>query len=274
MRRLLHVGSLVGSLVACLAAAARADTVYLKNGAWIDGRARTRGDIVEIEIGKLGKVEVKLEEVYEIERNNRTGEYNERSGREAPADRPGEPPAGSARSGSAEDGEPADGAGKPETGTEKASPSSDSPSSSEEESSEIDPELKSKIEQLVLDIQRQKAQYRVRAERQLKSIGAPVVPFVVPLCRNASELTRIAAFRILEEVGDDRAIEACLDGLSDSNEYARDYANKALRRITGQDFGFVAVAAPRRREFAEAKWREWWEREKKSRSESRRADGR
>ncbi len=94
------------------------------------------------------------------------------------------------------------------------------------------------------------------------------MPFVTPLRKNSSELTRIAAFRILEEVGDDRAIEACIEGLSDANEYVREYANKALKRITGQDFGFVAVAAPRRRELAEAKWREWWEGEKKNRAES------
>lgn len=271
MRRLLQVGSLAGPLAVCLAAGARADTVYLKNGAWIDGRARTRGDVVEIEIGKLGKVEVKLEDVYEIERNNRTGEYQERSGSGTPGERPGEPAAGSIRRGALEEREPAEGAAKPEKGAEETGASSGAQPPGEEEPSEIDPELKSKIEQLVLDIQRQKAQYRVRAERQLKSIGAPVVPFVVPLCKNSSELTRIAAFRILEEVGDDHAIDACLDGLADTNEYAREYANKALKRITGQDFGFVAVAAPRRREFAETKWREWWEREKKSRTESRRA---
>ncbi len=57
MTRLAKAISPAWCLVACVfLTPLRADTVYLKNGAWIDGRARVRGDIVEIEIGKLGKV--------------------------------------------------------------------------------------------------------------------------------------------------------------------------------------------------------------------------
>ena len=63
--------------LACVAAffapAARGDTIYLKNGSWIDGVATSRDESVLVRIGNVGQVEIPLDEVYAIERNSLTG---------------------------------------------------------------------------------------------------------------------------------------------------------------------------------------------------------
>ena len=73
----LATASLIPCISCLLAASLEADTVYLKNGSWIDGRVRARNQkVVEIEIGKIGKMEINADEIYEIEKNRRTGEEN------------------------------------------------------------------------------------------------------------------------------------------------------------------------------------------------------
>jgi hypothetical protein len=68
--------SVVGATAFSLAFAgtAFADTVYLKNGNWIDGTVRSRSQkTVEVEIGTIGKVEIPADDVHLIEKNGRTG---------------------------------------------------------------------------------------------------------------------------------------------------------------------------------------------------------
>jgi HEAT repeat protein len=130
------------------------------------------------------------------------------------------------------------------------------------EEPEIAPELKAKILQHVEDLKRQKAQYRTRAERHLRAIGPSTLYYLYPVTTHESELTRVAAVRLISEFGDETSIETCLDRLLDPSEFVRDFAHRALERITQQNFGFQASATPRRREMAYSKWRKWWEAEK------------
>ena len=77
--------------------------------------------------------------------------------------------------------------------------------------------------------------------------------------------------RLFYAFGDDRVIEPCIGRLVDSNEYVRDYAHKALVRVTGEGFGYRARATPRRRELAQRKWKAWWAKEEKELEDSRRS---
>lgn len=259
-------------LTLCLVVSpSRGDTVFLKNGAYIDGMVRARSDVsVEIEIGKLGKIEIPVEEIYEIEKNNRTGdemlakrqskeelERIERLTREGKR---------KAREDELSlEGEKDSKFAPEETGVETAT------DATEEE--EIDPELKAKIEELVADLQRQKTRYRTRAERHLRAVGAPAVPFLLPLATSESDLTRISVFRLLSEFGNEKAVQVCIAALLDANEYVRDYANKTLRRVTGEDFGFQPQASPRWREVSQEKWQKWWDDEQKALEEMRKLSG-
>lgn len=271
----------------------RADTVYLKNGAWIDGRVRSRNDkVVEIEIGRIGKMEINVEEIHEIEKNHRTGDeaYDRtkeekdeggvfrltKEGKKTGEKKDGlaakDPEEDASDSDSAESKEPSPKGPKsldPRKGTKKKSSDGEPGGSKEkaganETASKIDPELKARIVELVQDLERQKTQVRVRAERHLKAIGAPALPFLIPLSSHDSDLTRIAVMRLFNEFGDESVVEPLIEALSDSSEYVRDLANKSLLRITHEDFGFQSQATPRRRENAQEKWKKWWEKEKES----------
>lgn len=239
-----------------------ADTVYLKNGAWIDGIVRTRSaEVIQVDIGNIGRMEIPLEEVYEIEKNSRTGSsmFLSVEGREVDVaidpegeDADVEEEGGDDESeGDDEEGDQ-EGEGEDEKGGEAY----------EIEAEPIDPELKERIEKLVYDLQRQKSRYRVRAERHLKAVGPPAIPFLVPLADHEGELVRIAVFRLFHSFGDDRVIDSCIEGLVDTNEYVRDYAYRALQRITKEDFGYKPFSSPRRRDTAKRKWARWWEEEK------------
>ena len=237
-----------------------ADTVYLKNGAWIDGIVRTRNsEVIQLDIGRIGKMEIPLEEVYEIEKNSRTGSDAVLSveGRELEV-AVGQPKDGKKssgkKSGKTPDVEDEDEDDRQDDKAGKAD-------GLEEEESWIDPELKKRIDGLVADLKRQKSKFRVRAQRHLRAVGPPAIPFLVPLAEDNSELVRVSVFRLFHALGDDTVIEVCIEALVDSNEYVRDFSHRALRRITGENFGYKPFASPRRREGVYKKWKKWWDEE-------------
>jgi hypothetical protein len=280
LNRRFHLLSAV--LVCGLLSPAAADTVYLKNGAWIDGIVRARTEkAVEIEIGKIGKVEIPAEDIHQIEKNNRTGaEYQQPSDVKKQdlgiVTKDGKNiivPTKEKKSGDQDDakddaGDKSDKADKADKAdAEKsdgkgAKPDDSSSAKEKKKKDDIDPDLKARILALVEDLQRQKPSYRVRAERHLKAIGQPSLPFLVPVAKNESELVRTAVYRLLYDFGDESVVDACIDGLLDSSEYVRDFANKTLQRVTHEDFGYQAAASPRRREAAHDKWKKWWDAEK------------
>jgi hypothetical protein len=271
-------------LVFLPALAARADTVFLKNGEWIDGKVSMKTDtFVELQIGDIGKIDLPLEEIHSIEKNNRIGG---RSVNESYVEPKGKTEV--VKSQKPEAAKPADKDEKPAEKAEKPKPEGEGKKAGDKDNEKakagegdeaqkdgadeekdnlpqkpIDPELKKRIEGLVDDLQRQKTRNRVQAERHLEAIGQPTIPFLVPIARSQNELTRIAVMRLFHSFGDQQVIQSAIEGLLDENEYVRDFANKALKRITGEDFGFLASASPRRREVAQKKWADWWQAEKK-----------
>ncbi len=246
-----------------------ADTVLLRNGAWIDGIVKLRTDTyIELQIGSIGKIILPLEDVYSIEKNNRTGAdigktYVEPKGK---TERLGLQPKvkpNTERGDTPEESSGNESSERSSEDVEKDGKGGEIPDSlPPSDVSDLNPELKERIEELVQELQRQKARNRVRAERHLKAIGQPAIPFLIPIARHESELTRIAVMRLFESFGDDQVIEIAINRLLDENEYVRNHANKTLKRISGEDFRFHANASPQRREEAYKKWKEWWEGEK------------
>ena len=252
--RVLNFFPAIPLLVVASSGTSLADTVYLKNGAWIDGIVRTRStEVIQVDIGSIGKLEIPFEEVYRIEKNSRTGSMESLSVAGRVLEVEVDPTKKD------EEGDDDDDNGDDDDHANDGRPLGDSLLGEEEE---IDPKLKARIEKLVSDLERKKSRYRVRAERHLKAVGPPAAPFLVPLAKSRSDLVRISVFRLFHSFGEDGVIEECIEALVDSNEYVRDYAHRVLKRVTGEKFGYKPLASPRRRESAQKKWKKWWAEEK------------
>jgi hypothetical protein len=271
-----------------------ADTVFLKNGAFINGVVSSKGEeAIILQVGEQGRLEIVLVDVYAIEKNSLTGAESSVpvEARERLAIRKDSAPEKKGSEGAqGNDGARPDPGTEAQDGAEGAQDGAEDAEDDEAEGAEggaeddggkdeaegtpsqepeIDADLKKRIEELVTDLDRQKAKHRVRAERHLKAIGAPCLYYLLPLAGSESEQTRIAVMRLFDEFGDDTVIDACIEALLDANEFARDYANRALKRITLEDFGFQPSASPRRREIAHEKWVKWWQSEKRDMAEAR-----
>jgi len=226
------------------------DTVYLKNGSSIDGVfiGKHEGHVI-LQIGNLGKMEFPEEEVVTIEKNARTGPINrKRSDKKKEEENPLEKLEELKKS--------------RKKLVEKSS----------QEAAPIDPALESEIQALVYDLTRQRSTKRHRAEKKLSAIGKPVIPYLLPVTSHPSELTRIAAFRILKKYPDFSAAEAGIQGLTDSNRFARKLAWETLQEISGKRWVFPwdDSASARDRQRAKARWLDWWS-EEKARIEQTRA---
>ena len=116
----------------------------------------------------------------------------------------------------------------------------------------------------MLDLQRQQSRWRWRAERKLRGIGAPAVPFLVPLATAENELTRTIVMRFFSQYATDdiEIIDACINALLDENVYVRDYAAQSLRKLTKHNFGFRPDASSKARARDEKSWTIWWRVEK------------
>jgi hypothetical protein len=232
-------------LLAAGATAARGDTVYLRNGSTIDGvvLGKHEGHVI-LQIGNLGKMEIPEKDVLTIEKNARTGPINpERSEKRVDKGNPVE------QRQKKRDGEQSGAGGE---------------AGAEGEAEPIDPELEKEIQELVYDLTRDRATVRTRAEKRLTEIGEAVVPYVLPVATNPSELTRIAVFRILKQNPDLLAVDAALVGLEDSERFVRKLAWETLQEISGESWVYPwdDSATDSERQTAAAKWREWWSAEK------------
>jgi len=231
-------------LFLCGVSGARGDTVYLRNGSTIDGvvLGKHEGHVI-LQIGNLGKMEIPEKDVLTIEKNARTGPINPDRNDKKPERNPVE------QRQKKRDGEATAG---------------DEKEAGEEAEEAIDPELEKEIQELVYDLTRDRASVRTRAEKRLAEIGGAVVPYVLPVATNPSELTRIAVFRILKQNPDVRATEAAIVGLEDSERFVRKLAWETLQEITGESWVFPwdDSATDSERETAAARWSEWWAAEK------------
>jgi len=233
-----------GALMALASSSLLADTVYLQNGATIDGVVLGRHQgILILQIGNIGKMEIAESEIVSVESNARTGpvDRDRRGGRRVKADpieRPSDrkPPA-------------------PEE-PERAGPRP-------KEAPPLDPELRERIESLVYDLTRQRATVRTRAEAKLIGIGAPALPFVREVASHPGSLTRIAAFRILKRSPELGSVETAIAALTDENRFVRKLAWETLRLVSGKNwlFPWDDSATDRERQAARVRWTDWWKAE-------------
>jgi hypothetical protein len=265
-----------------------ADTVFLKNGSLIDGIVTHRDqDSILLQIGSIGKLEIPLAEVYLIEKNKRIGGELLKSSVDVEGKielvkgvKGSDSADGASKKAASKDAPAAVKKPKPAAETpggdseevDESSPLTDDPVADDEK--KVDADLKERIDALVVDLESENRKFRIRAERHLKAIGRPAIPSLIPLAKSKKDLTRVAVMRLFHGFGDERVIGVCLEGLNDINEYVRDHSNRALVRITGEDFGFQSNAPPRRREQAQAKWLKWWTDEQKALDEHRQASSR
>ena len=68
---------------------------------------------------------------------------------------------------------------------------------------------------------------------------------------------RIRAILETVDSGDETVVPLLVDRLTDTNSNVRSLANKALREITNQNFGWSPWASTRPRQTAVDKWRIW-----------------
>ena len=273
--------ALCGALLSPLGA----DTIFLKNGEFIDGIVSRKTDsFVELQIGDIGKVDIPRDEIYSIEKNTRTGvhagakgatddEKNRQVVREIKEDlKGGKPGAKPEESPPGKEATPVRETSEPRSGEPDPDADSDAPPSTP--AKKLDPELEERIAKLIRDLERDRSRNRTQAERHLAAIGPPALPALLKLTGSANDLTRIAVLRLFHEFGDEQVIDACIASLLDDNEFVREYANKTLKRVTGEDFKYQPNASPRRRESAQAKWRDWWKADQEQVEKDRKLSGR
>lgn len=232
----------VALVFATLGATTFADTVYLRNGSSIDGvvLGKHEGQVI-IQIGNLGRMEIPEKDVETIEKNARTGPVNPDRGEKRKDDSVKELEKKKDRE------------GKANKGVREATVEDTIPK-----------ELEKEIQELVYDLTRQRSSTRTRAERKLSEIGKPAVSYVRAVTTHASDLTRIAAFRILKKTPLVESTEAAIVGLTDEERFVRKLAWETLQEITGENWVFPwdDSASDREREKAKVKWDAWWQVEK------------
>lgn len=105
---------------------------------------------------------------------------------------------------------------------------------------------------------------------------AACVPYVSPLLGDKDVFMRMAAARVLGDLGAATAVEPLIDVLGDAELPVRESAADALRRITKRPVDFDAQASEAERSKRVKQLREWWakEREKQSGQESSRSEAR
>jgi HEAT repeat protein len=92
----------------------------------------------------------------------------------------------------------------------------------------------------------------------VSSLGCSLGPKSFRDVVSEAPLVRARAVGLGEGLPDSVAVPALLDRLSDPDPVVRLSAHEALKRRTGQDFGYVPWAEPNDRRAAAARWRAWW----------------
>ena len=103
---------------------------------------------------------------------------------------------------------------------------------------------------------------RATAQRALvEQRCARVVPKLAEQLQSDNTLARMQAVTSLAGFGDKRLAPHLIKALRDPERVVRDRAAAALRKLTGEGFGFRADADPEAREQALADWERWWKAE-------------
>ena len=89
-------------------------------------------------------------------------------------------------------------------------------------------------------------------------LGCSIAPKSFRDVESAAPLVRARAVGLGEGLPDSAAIPALLDRLTDPDPVVRLSAHEALKRRTGQDFGYTPWGEINDRAAAVTRWRQWW----------------
>ncbi|QDU85210.1 HEAT repeat protein [Planctomycetes bacterium Pla163] len=82
--------------------------------------------------------------------------------------------------------------------------------------------------------------------------------YVVPLLEDSELFVRMAAARVLGDLGNEVAIGPLIDALEDVEPSVREASVMSLRLLTGKSFRFEPNGDPRERAKGIEDWRKWW----------------
>jgi hypothetical protein len=88
-----------------------------------------------------------------------------------------------------------------------------------------------------------------------------VVPHLLPMLKDPGIFVRMAAARVLADLGDFAAVPGLIDALEDEEASVREQAYSSLRKLTGEDIKFDALAGDAERAKRVKAWRDWWRRQ-------------
>ncbi len=91
---------------------------------------------------------------------------------------------------------------------------------------------------------------------------AATIPYVAPLLRDKDVFIRMAAARVLGDLGAGGGVEPLIEALEDAELPVRESAADALRRITQRPLEFDAQASDAERSKRVKALREWWAKER------------
>ena len=92
----------------------------------------------------------------------------------------------------------------------------------------------------------------------LGATGCKVGPKDFRAILNPAPHVRSRAVALGDDLPESIAVPALIDRLEDPDSVVRLSAHEALKRRTGQDFGYLAWGEPSERAQAVARWRSWW----------------
>lgn len=98
----------------------------------------------------------------------------------------------------------------------------------------------------------------------LRSREPSVREHLLPLAKDPDTFVRRLVVEGLREFRHASAVEALLTALGDPEEIVRDTAWRSLKELTGQKLPFEATASRDARGRAQARWQEWWDKNKAS----------
>jgi WD40 repeat protein len=107
------------------------------------------------------------------------------------------------------------------------------------------------VERLITVFKDKDLDVRYAATQALKKIGDAAVKPLIACLKDKDPYVREVAIAILRDMKEPKAIEPLITALKDEDWNVRNTTAKALKNITGQDFGKD-----------QAKWQEWWEQNK------------
>ena len=228
-----------------------ADTVTLTNGSKIDGTVlKESATEVVLQVGTLGVVRLQKDTISSVEKNRRTGVADKKPASDKPRKKN------------------VNHKGEVKSEKKSALTSIAGVKVSQSLKTHLDEPLvaftgkqKLEVEQWVEDLQRQRVNYRSRAERKLKETGPRVVPLLQSVAQSQFALARICALRVLNQFPRYESMPAALAGLDSDDPWVRKLSSELAAKINGEArlFPWKEGGALSVRSKAKSGWSRWYQ---------------